>query len=346
MKKHIALILTLALLLLSFASCELFKKADSNDPNNNPDKEAASTEPIKIAYMNGPTGMGIAKLIHDNGGTSGNEKYQFIKYDDAALATADLAAGNIDLACLPTNTAATLYNKTGKVSALAINCLNSLHIMTKTGVQINRLADLEGKTIYTIQNGTPAAILRHLLEESGVNATVETSLGGKLIAAPTDLAPLLITGQIEIALVPEPVATAAPLKIASQNKDYTYNVAITLTDVWSTISDSPVAMGCVVGNTNFVSANKDRINAFLTEYEASINYIADSANRDTAAQYIVDAGVLDAVPAAKKSLTNLGSAIAYIDGDEMKTVLGNFYTAIGADLIGGKLPDEKFYYEK
>ena len=52
------------------------------------------------------------------------------------------------------------------------------------------------------------------------------------------------------------------------------------------------------------------------------------------------------MPAAKKSLTNLGSAISYIDGEEMKTILTDFYNAIGAKLIGGKLPDDEFYYGK
>lgn len=338
MKKIISLILALTLFTFLFASCGLVNSDESEET------------PIKIAYMNGPTGMGIAKLVHDNGGKDGNTKYEFTKYDDAALATADLVAGKIDVACLPTNTAATIYNKTQKVTTLAINCLNSLFIMTKTGVEINTLSDLEGKTIYTIQNGTPAVILKHLLEESNVNATIKTSTGEgeseKTIAAPTDLAPLLIAGKVDIALVPEPVATAAPLKIASQNKDFTYKVAINLTEAWSGISDSPVAMGCVVANSNFASNNKEKVNNFLAEYKASINFISDSANLDTAAQYVVDAGVLDAVPAAKKSLTNLKGAIAYIDGSEMKKVLSDFYTAIGLNLVGGKLPDDKFYYEK
>ena len=210
--------------------------------------------------------------------------------------------------------------------------------------------DLEGKTIYTIQNGTPAVILRHLLKESGVNATVRTTIGEgsdeKAIAAPTDLAPLLIAGKVDIALVPEPVATAAPLKIAQQEKDYTYKVAINLTDAWAQISSSPVAMGCIVVNKNFASEHKYAINSFLKEYKASIEFISSSENIDTSAQYIVDAGVLDAVPAAKKSLTNLGSAISYIDGAEMKTVLTDFYNAIGTNLIGGKLPDDEFYYGK
>lgn len=339
MKKLLALVLSLSLLVLPLASCSLFSG-----------KKQSQNEPIKIAYMNGPTGMGIAKLMHDNGGTEGNEKYQFIKYSDAALATADLVAGNVDMACIPTNTAASLYNKTKSVEVLSINCLNSLYIMTKTGTEIKDITDLEGKTVYTIKNGTPAVILSHLLEESGVEATVKTSIGEgedeKTITAPTDLAPLLISGKIDIALVPEPVATAAPLKIASQNKDYTYTVAIDLTDAWSEISDSPVAMGCVVANKDFASENKDATNAFLAEYEQSINFISDPQNIDTAAQYVVDAGVLDAVPAAKKSLTNLGDAISYIDGANMRSVLVDFYNAIGLNLIGGKLPDDEFYYEK
>ncbi len=343
MKKLLALILVIASLTLSLASCTLIFGSHGTEDDEN-------GTVIRIAYMNGPTGMGMAKLIHDNGGIEGNEKYQFIKYSDAALATADLKDGKVDMACIPTNTAATLYNKFGNVNVLALNCLNSLYVMTKSGVEINSVNDLEGKTIYTIQNGTPAVILRHLLAESNVNATVKTTIGEgeneKVIAAPTDLAPLLIAGKVEIALVPEPVATAAPLKIASQNKDYTYTVAINLTDAWSEISESPVAMGCIIGNKDFVANNKACVDSFLAEYKQSIEYISSSENLDTAAQYVVDAGVLDAVPAAKKSLVNLGGAIAYRDGADMKSILVDFYNAIGANLIGGKLPDDEFYYEK
>ena len=340
MKKIISLLLIAALLSLSLISCTPGKKEEAEK----------DTTPIRIAYMNGPTGMGIAKLIHDNGGVEGNEKYQFVKYSDASLATADLVAGKVDMACIPTNTAATLYNKTGKVNVLAINCLNSLFIMAKTGTEVKNLADLEGKTIYTIQNGTPAVILKHLLAETNVNATVKTTIGEgeneKAIVSPTDLAPLLIAGKVDIALVPEPVATAAPLKIASQQKDYTYTTAIDLTDALAEISDSPVAMGCIAVNTSFLKEHKGVVDSFLTEYKSSIEYISNLENIELSAEYIYNAGVLDAAPAAKKSLTNLGSAIAYYDGAEMKRILTDFYTAIGVNLIGGKLPSDEFYYEK
>ena len=121
MKKLFTFILVLALLVTTFSSCSLPK----------------DDTVIRIGYMQGPTGMGIAKLIHDNGSLAGNEKYQFVKFEDAQKATAALLSGSIDLACLPTNTAAALYNtKDGAVQVLALNCLNSLFLMTKSGSEI------------------------------------------------------------------------------------------------------------------------------------------------------------------------------------------------------------------
>ena len=301
--------------------------------------------------MQGPTGMGMAKLIHDNGGTEGNEKYQFTKFEDASKATAALLSGNIDMACLPTNNAAVIYNtKDAAAKALAINCLNSLFILTKSGTEINSFEDLEGKTIYTISNGTPRVILEHILNEKGISATVSTEAvingDSKTLAQPSDLASAMIAGAVDIALVPEPVATAAPLQIASQNKDFSYSVALDITDVWSDISATPIAMGCIVGRSEFVNEHKEITNAFLAEYEESINFISNKANIDTSAEYRVESGVLGAAGAAKKSLMNLGDAISYVDGEEMKTALVGFYNSINKSLIGGKLPDDDFYYSK
>lgn len=335
MKKLLSLFLIFTLSLAVLVGC------------NNPEDETV----IRIGYMQGPTGMGMAKLIHDNGGVSGNEKYQFVKFEDAQKATAAILEGSIDVACLPTNNASIVYNtKDAAVKVLALNCLNSLFVLAKSGTEISDFEDLEGKTVYTISNGTPKAILNYLLQEKGVNATVKTEaeINGdvKTLAQPSDLASALIAGAVDIALVPEPVATAAPLKIASMNKDYSYSVAVDIADVWNEISESPIAMGCIVGKSDFVENHKGAIDTFLAEYKASVEYVAAVENRDNAANYIVDAAVLDAAPPAKKSLGNLGNSIAYKDGEDMKKILIDFYSSISNSLIGGKLPDEDFYYKK
>lgn len=337
MKKLIAILLLLTLTLSVFVAC------------NNGDETDDTV--IRVGYMQGPTGMGMAKLIHDNGGVEGNSKYQFVKFEDVQAASAALLAGSIDMACLPTNNAAIIYNtKDAAAQVLALNCLNSLFVLTKSGTSVASLEDLEGKTIYTIANGTPKVILEYALSQAGVNATIatEAAVGGeaKNLAQPSDLASAIIAGAVDIALVPEPVATAAPLQVTSQGKDYSYTVALDLTDIWATVSETPVAMGCIVGRTAFVNEHKSIVDSFLAEYKTSIEFISNSENIDDAASYIVEASVLGAAHAAKKSLTNLGDAISYVDGDDMKEILVEFYEAIGTSYIGGKLPDDGFYYEK
>lgn len=127
---------------------------------------ATTADKIKIGVMNGPTGMGMAKLIAD---CKENAKYEFIPYSDPALANADLTKGNIDMACLPTNAAATLATKGAPVMAAAINCLGSLYVVVKDGVEINSIADLVGKEVYYgVPSSTTEPILRHIFSKNKI----------------------------------------------------------------------------------------------------------------------------------------------------------------------------------
>jgi len=325
MKKFVALLITLVLTLTLFTACM---------PVDNTQ--------LKIGYMQGPTGMGMAKLIHDNGGSeNGNEKYAFKKYTDTSAAMTDLLAGNADLVCVPTNDAARYYNATDEnFVVLAINCLSTLYVITDGSVKINSFAELENKTIYTCKNGTPKIILEHLLSAAGVNATVKTEIDGRIIATPNDLATAAIGGLVDIAVAPEPIVTNILLKNSA------YEVDVNLSDVWNENSDTSLAMGCIIARKDVVKEHKTVINSFLNEYKSSIEFINAKESVEEAAQYIVDAGIMQAQPAAKKSLNNLRGSIAYLDGKEMKNTLLSLYNAIGLDLIGGKLPDDEFYYAK
>lgn len=334
MKKILSLITILSILVLSLAAFSACAKPDDTQ--------------LRIGFMTGPTGIGMAKLINDNGGAAeGNERYYFEKFADTSLAAAALLSNNLDAVCLPTNEAAKHFNENeGELSVLAINCLSSLFLLTDSSTDIASFEDLENKTIYTCKNGTPNLVIRYLLAEAGVNATVSHEVNGKTITKPADIAPLLAKGEIDIAVVPEPIITSALLAIASSGAENIYSVDLALGDVWEEVTNAPLVMGCIVARTDFIEAHPQVIKSFLDEYKASIEFVANSENLDNAAQYTVDAGIMAAVPAAKKAIGNLGSAIAYLDGSEMKTALIAFYNAIGTTVIGGKLPDEEFYYSK
>ncbi len=336
MKKIVSLILALALLATSLAALAACNPADSYQ--------------LKIGYLNGPTGMGMAKLISDNGGTDGNDKYSFTP-STAELVGPAVVSGTFDIACMPTNTAAMLYNQNQAIEILAINCLNSIYVITDKNTTVDSFEDLEGKTIYTCKGGTPAPILNALLDAYGINAIVTNEFNGEIIAKPENLTPVLTAknGAPAIVVAPEPIITSANLALKKDaSNDNEYSVDIDLGAVWKDKFDTDITMGCIVANKSTLENHKGAVDAFLAEYKASIEYIGDGENLETSAQYIVDAGIMGAVPAAKTALTNLnrGGYISYLDGDDMKTSLVKVYQAFGMALIGGRLPDDGFYYEK
>ena len=330
MKKIITTIILLTICILTFAGC-----------NSSPDDKTQ----IRVGYMAGPTGMGMAKLIHDNGGAEAdNEKYSFEKFTDTKQATAALTAGKIDLICLPTNEAVNYYNTTDdNTVVLAINTLNTLFVLTDGTTTLSSFADLEGKTVYTCKNGTPKMVLEYLLKAANVNATVSTSVNGTEIVTPAQLGEQVVAGNVPIAVVPEPIVTSSLLTInKNANPNISYSVDINLNTVWNQYCTTELTMGCVVANNTFVSEHKTVINQFLDEYKASIDFISKTENLDTAAEYVVETGVMAATPAAKNALTNLSGSIVYIDGKDMKVALEAFYKAIGIS----SAKNNSFYYEK
>ena len=322
MKRFITLTLAL-LMLLSVALCAVScTKTDDR---------------IRVGYLTGPTGMGMAKLIHDNGGKDGNEKYTFVQYtgnDATTNARAALEAGDIDIVCLPTNEAAEYYNSFKNSKVLSLNCLNSLFIVTDASNTVESLSDLSGKTIYTLNNGNPYELITHLISVNDIDATVSYTYGNSTISSGEQLTQAVKSGALSIALMPEPLASS----FTSANPEY--SIDLNLTECWEENYSTPIAMGCIVASKSFIDKNSDKAASFLSEYKASIEYIGNKENIETAANYIAEASIIPKAPLAKKALLNLGDAISYVDGQDMKNILKAFYNAIGV-----ALPDDDFYYD-
>ena len=87
---------------------------------------------ISVACMTGPTGVGMAKLMADSDAKLTANNYTFTVAGDATGINEKFVKGEINIASVPTNVAATLYNKTnGKVRMLAVNTYGVLSILEK-----------------------------------------------------------------------------------------------------------------------------------------------------------------------------------------------------------------------
>lgn len=317
MKKIIALLLTLVTVIGVLASCSLFNPDDTPDVDNTV---------VRIGVLNGPTGMGMAKLIADNNAAE-NKAYEIKSYASPDMAIPYLAKGELDMLCLPTNVAAKQAKKLD-VSVAAINCLGSLYLMTDDSTEVKTLSDLDGQTVYTsVATSTTKPILEHLFEAAKVDVKIE------VVADHDALVAKVVSNQVTYAVLPEPKASAA---LAKNNK---FAIDLNISEEWDKLFDEPLTMGCIVVKNSFLAEHKSVVDSFLNDYKASIEYINDENNLEAAAKMIFDAGIIPAEPMAKKALKNLYGSIVYIDATSMQNALEAFYTA-----IGDALPSDDFYY--
>ena len=330
-KKLLALCLTLALV-LSLAACG---KQEEQPPETTP----AS---YRIAALKGPTAMGLVKLMQDAaGGTveSGNT-YDFTLAGSADEVTPALIKGELDMAAIPANLAATLYQKTsGGIQAVAVNTLGVLYVVEQ-GDTVHSMADLKGRTILSTGKGTtPEYVLRYLLTANGLDPDKDVDI--QYYSEATEVTAQMATTQDAIAVLPQPYVTAAGLK------DDTLRVALDLTAEWNAIqkdSDAPSQLitGVVVARKAFIEENPEAVSAFMDSYAASVDFV--NANIDEAAELV---GKYEIVPAAVAQKAIPACNITFIAGDEMKQALSGYLSVLfeqNPKAVGGAMPGDDFYY--
>ena len=345
MKKLFSLALALALA-LGLTACGPKENVEESAPpaettpvaeSQAPETETPALEgaEINLGLLNGPTGMGAAKLLADNdAGETVNHYTVTMGSDPANDILPKLNNGELDIAALPTNVAANLYNKTGKVQLLALNTLGVLHIL-ENGDTVNSMADLAGKTLYAINQGTNTEyVLDYLLTQNGLDPDADVDIQWKTSEEVTSL---MASGEIDLCMLPVPAATT----VLMQNSDV--RDAIDLNDAWTQAgATGTFTMGCVVVRTEFAQENPGAVQAFLQEYEASINYIKD--NPEEGAALIEQYGIVPKAAIAQAAIPQANMIFAA--GQDMKSISSYYEVLFAADpaSIGGSIPDDAFYY--
>ena len=294
----------------------------------------ALAEDTNVAALKGPTAMGMVKMMDDDAGAH----YNFEICASADEITPRLVRGEIDVAALPANLAAVLYNRTdGALEVLAVNTLGVLYIAER-GDAIHSVGDLRGRTIYSAGKGsTPEFALNYILRENGLEPGRDVTVEFK--SEHSECLAALMADSTAAALLPQPFVTTALLKAQDMR------VALDLTQEWDALQSeggSAMITGVAVARRAFVEENPELVSAFLEDYAASVDYAR--ADVSGAAQLIEK---YDIVPAAVAEKALPGCNICCITGDEMKAKLSGYLAVLHAadpDSVGGALPGDDFYY--
>ena len=349
MKKFLALLLALVLV-LSLAACgqagsgssvpESSSAAAEPTPAPESESEAEPVEPASysIAGLKGPTTMGMVKLMDDAEQGLYDNTYTVTMYGAADEIVPLLSKGELDMAAVPANLAATLYQKLeGKVHVAAVNTLGVLYVVTTGNVEVTSVADLAGKTVYSTGKGTtPEYALNYILTQNGLDPAKDLTIEYKSEA--TEVLSAMQTAGDAVAVLPQPYVTTAQMQVEG------LKVALDLTEEWNKVSpDSALVTGVLLARTDVIEANPAAFDQFLADYQASIEWV--NANTAYAAQLVAKYEIVPKAEVAEKALPACN--ITWLAGSEMKDKLsGYLQTLYDQDpaSVGGAMPDDGFYY--
>ena len=353
MKRIVSLLLSAAML-LGLAACggssgAVSSGAASSQAAPAPSSQAVSPEAassqaaqpltaqtVRIAGLKGPTTMGLVNLLPmEEAGTAALD-YDLQLYGAADEIVPLLTKGELDMAAIPANLAATLYQKTeGAIQVMAVNTLGVLYVVEK-GDTVQSVADLKGRTILSTGKGTtPEYVLRYILTQNGIDPDNDVTI--EFYSEATEVTAQMAVAGDAIAVLPQPYVTSASMQ------DDTLRVALDLTAEWEKVCDTQLITGVTVVRTAYAEEHPDVVAAFLEDYAASVD--AANTDLDGTAALCEEQGVVAKAAIAKAALPECN--IVCITGEDMKAdVAGYAQVLYDADpaSVGGAMPDDGFYY--
>lgn len=303
---------------------------EAADPAGSEETAAA----VRVGALKGPTSMGLVNLMEEAG-----DEYEFTMVTAADELLPMVIGGDLDIALLPANVAAILYQKTeGGIAVIDINTLGVLYLVSGNE-EIQEITDLAGRTVYLTGKGTtPDFVLQYLLTQNGLDME-QVTLEYK--SEPTEVAAVLAQDPQAIGLLPQPFATVA----CAQNE--ALGVVMDLTEEWdkaqSSGDGSRLVTGVTVARREFLEESPEAVSAFLEDHAASAEAINDDPK--AGAELVVKAGIIEKAPIAEKAIPFC--SITCITGEEMREALSGYLQVLydqDPASVGGALPEEDFYF--
>ncbi len=351
MLKKFNSILLFVILLVAMCGCgkkntgaseikDAVNKASVTDSKATNDPVASSSDVekgvhVRVTSLKGPTTMGLTNLMSKSAAKETKLDYEFAMETQPDQVAASIISGKTDIALVPANLAAVLYNKTkGQVEVIDINTLGVLYCVTGDE-NVKNIKDLSGKTvILTGQGASPEYVLKYLLEENGV-----TDCNLEFKSEATEIAAILNEDKDKIAVLPQPFVTVATAK----NQEI--KVAFSLNDEWNEVnSQSQLLTGVTIVRKDFAEKNPEAVSDFINDHKES----TELSNSDVGktAQLVAEYGIIEKKEIAEKALPYCN--IVCITNDEMEKALSGYLEVLyNADKssVGGNLPGEDFYYK-
>jgi NitT/TauT family transport system substrate-binding protein len=325
--------LTSFLLIIVFigTSLLLFKCTRATRPSS-------SKAVITIATLNGPSAISMVKMMQDSV-LDDSSIMKFVIKTEPNLVKPIVLQEQADMAILPTNMAAILFNLGAKYKLAAIPVWGTLYVFGEDSL-VNSWLKIKGKKVYLMGRGmTPDIMFRYLAEQNGLKTNKDIFLD---YSFPThlELGNAVAAGKAGLAVLSEPMVTLANFR------NPRVKILLSLEDEWNRIFKDtlPFAQTALLVRNSFAKDHPALTLAFIKKYKESIDWV--NRNPALAAKLIVRYKILPDTALARRTVP--GCRLEFKEGWPMRKGI-NSYLKVFYDfdpaIVGGKLPTDDFYLQ-
>ena len=308
---------------------------------------STSAAPAKLSKLTlvappGPMAIPLAYMAVNNKLAEVADKTDVVIWENADQLKAYVAGGQGDFVTMPSNNAAIFYNKGLQLKLLDISVWNITYLITSDS-RVASFADIKGQSLAVpFEGSVPDLMFQYIVKAEGLDPLKDFKV--RYTADPTQAAQLLLSGQVQNAVLSEALATSVILQTKDTAKPL--HRALAFDKAWGDASggpDSPIA-GTVA--TASMLSRPDVIAVFEREYKAAVQWMTD--HPEEAGQLVEtqlpQLGLKAAVMTA--SLKNI--TWRYTTAMDARASLDQFYldlSQLSPEVIGGKVPDDGFYFK-
>lgn len=329
--KLAGMMLSLSLLL---ASCGA---EQSTAPSPTPVSPTPAAEPVTLTVGGPPSPPSLPILrIIESKSLGEAVKIDFKTWESIDTLGALAKDENVSFLALPLNNAVVLYNKGMGIKLMNVNTWSVMGMVT-TDAAIQDWKDLKGKTLYVPMKSSPVDyITQTFLKHNGLEPGKDVTLQYTQLAEGSQL---LLSGKASTIVSIQPQITAIQMKNSQVRPVVDYKKEWqAVTGLKTDLPNAGLATKQAVAKSN-----PELVARFQEKYKEALKWTLDNPKEagQLANKYLnLDAAVVE------KAIPHM--ALEFAAASDSKQVLERYYQTLfdySPDSIGGKLPDEPFYYK-
>ncbi|MVX64128.1 PhnD/SsuA/transferrin family substrate-binding protein [Clostridium chromiireducens] len=333
MKKKLSLLLVIVLSMLTLIGC-----GNNSAAQNEAKEESTQTKDIKFITPDGLTAIAVSKLIKEKPEIRPGYNVNYTIEQNSDSLVTSVMKSEPDIAIVPSNVAATVYNKNKEYKIAGTIGFGSFYIGTTNENQT--LNDLKGKEVYNIGKGlTPDIITKTILKAKGID--VDKDINFSYVNSVNELAPVILAGKAQYAVIPEPALSTV------QSKNDKFNVMLDINEEWKKINNSEYGypQSTIIIKKELLDKDKEFIGEFLKQVKDATQWIY--TNKETVGSYCEEIGVSAKKPIVVKAIDK--SNIKFVDIKDSNKEYKTYFERLNEfdpKTIGGSIPDDEIFMEK